>query len=1143
MPKYVKYQKPGMGIDIPRTPWRMGNFNEISFDGGKTWVSPSPYLVDQRYVGLFRGAFSVRKKAATSAQHWIGFSPSFPTQSGHTYICTFEVRNVLSAISYGRLITSKSASDTSFDITSYPLTANQTEYTRVWHTFVQSSEGTGRAYIDACPAVAGTDIQLDIRDLRYIDVTGIDSSKYTSIGNQDWYAIRTSLAAINMRTGHGLTRTGNVLSLDVASVDEIAEGASCKAVTADKLQSYLNNSNNYPAQPENLAKNPDPYSTTWATWKQTSPSQHPFGSMVIFEHISQTANAAWHLDSGSTTMASWINGISGKYIVSMDVFDTSEGTSTINLATYSNGTTSTITGCSRNTNYVKNKWIHLAILVTATTTFQLNIEIGHDGVEGKRKSFRMKNFKIYRVTDINANLYPAIGKGQTAFIQVTEPVYLSSNSVNYRKASVSDLIDGSTHKDYVVDNDSLSRAIMFGRARDVTCGALGFGRWKEISFDGGTSWQTITLNLLYSLQYDRKWRNGFSLRDSSSDTGQHWFGYSEPGGGKRFPTEPGHRYLFIVDARNSGAAITSGQVQRYSGESSPITNGTALPHTASQTAYTRLYSTFIYNSNASYDGRAWLDIYPAAANQVTRVDVSGWWHFDVTGMSTSDIVYLATLPSSKLNDIYFRYLIKEDAICPIKQIIDAGSASTLVIQPGRAYRLIASGTHTITTGEYIQDAVGEETHVEIITNGASVLQVNQPILLMDKIKLNAINNCTIIYINGKIKMYVDDVHQGYVVSVVSGQGENSLYYGLTKNLEGSLEYISFGGATDNKQIEVTGSAPTIFKPVSIIGNGREKTDVTFNGGITGTEQAFTASYITIRDFTWNGGTLNLSSAGLSGTVNITGGSINFNGVNSINGTITTDVGMNLQNNCTLYGNGSSIIGRNTYIYNRAKSGVTLNNITIRNVCFENSILNLYGARLYRETAHGVALGALLIRSNLTIVNCYLDGGGGTVIHSDSNYASISGTTFTNGTSFVGGSPSTIENCTFTNTAYFGYIGYGQKKTLINNRNLPNISSYSGSGNVITGVLVFDQYNGLIGKFTPTIAGCTVCITPNSTLDLRGNANAAAISGVVLKVGTISGNNITVTGSAKIINTSGTTYTISGSGTYINSNGTTDLTRS
>ena len=53
---------------------------------------------------------------------------------------------------------------------------------------------------------------------------------------------------------------------------------------------------------------------------------------------------------------------------------------------------------------------------------------------------------------------------------------------------------------------------------------------------------------------------------------------------------------------------------------------------------------------------------------------------------------------------------------------------------------------------------------------------------MDKIKLNAINNCTITYINGKIKMYVDDVHQGYVVSVVSGQGENSLYYGLTKDL-------------------------------------------------------------------------------------------------------------------------------------------------------------------------------------------------------------------------------------------------------------------------------------------------------------------------------------------------------------------------
>lgn len=1058
--KYVKYQKPGMGIDIPRVPWRIGNFNEISFDGGKTWVSPSPYINDQHYVGLFRGSFSVRKKAAVSAQHWIGFSPSFPTQSGHTYICTFEVRNVLSAISYGRLITSKSASDTSFDITSYPLTANQTEYTRVWHTFVQSSEGTGRAYIDACPAVAGTDIQLDIRDLRYIDVTGIDSSKYTSIGNQDWYAVRTSLDAMLVREGDGITRKGNLISLNTASEAEIASGDANKAITTDQLRAYVQHNDNYPTGLVNIAVNPTAYETTWATWKMTNASQHDVGGMKIFEWMSDTSGAgmAWHLDAGSAAMISWINGVSGKYIVSMDIKDMSEPGTTVNIGIYSAGTKSNITGVPSVTT-AKNRWEHIACLVTATGTFQINIE---HNIHRTNEHFTLllKNFNIYNVTNINSSYYPAIAKGQFPLLQGVEPVRITGRSISYSKASMSDVLTNTQNGRGVVDATTLNRVINFGRIRDVTCGALGFGLWKEISFDGGTTWQTITLALLYSLQYDHKWRNGFSLRNTSSTTGQHWFGYSEPAGGKRFPTEVGHTYLFIADVRNSGAAtLTKGQILQYSGASVVVSNGDALPHTANQTTYTRLYSTFNYNASGTYDGRAWLNIYPAVANSTVQVDVSGWWHFDITDLSSSDIYTLATLSAARLNDIYFRYFIQQESVSPISEVIDLGSMSAVSVQAGRVYRLTASGTHTISVGEYVSEAVGKETKLEIITNGVSVLQVNQPILLMDKIKLNAINNCTITYVNGKVKMHVDDVHQGYVVSVTSGQEYNSLYYGLTKNLEGSLEYISFGTATNDKQIEVTGVAPTIRKPISIIGNGRDKTDVTFNGGITGSEQPCYASYITIRNFTWNGGILYLSSVGLAGTVNVTGGSINLTNTNYIDADIVANVKIN--NGCRLYGSGSIDIGTNTL---GSYTDLTINGVS------------LYSWKNGNPT------------------KCFYCGG---------NATTIGNCKMTKGAIVISGSSAYAKSCEFS---------YGQLNTAT------GMHAYSDGrieaedclvkGNTSYYDTVFASYGGRM-----TIRNCI--ITGNTTISGDAPGICAHVNGYIEVFGTTVSNNVAVTYGAGI----------------------------
>ena len=1014
MSDIIEIRNPNYGFDIVQAPKGYGNWNEISFKGvAGGWLNPGIYVNNQAYAKLFLKEFSIRKKSATSGQqHWIGFSPSFPTQAGHIYICTLEVRNRLSALNNGRLVTAKDAAG-GYDLTYYPWTANQTEYTRIWHTFVQASEGTGRAYIDAYPAVNGTDIQLDIRNLRYFDVTGVDPAYYEAIARLDYYAIRTSLEAVKFRTMPGITRKGNLLSLDTASETDIAEGVSCKAVTADKLKAYVNNSSNYPSSLYNLAKDPSPYETAWATWKQTSPVQHPFGDMVIFEHISQTANASWHLDSGSSTMAAWIGGVSGKYIVSMDIFDTSEGNSYVNTYAYSNGTPSAISGCSMDTGYVKNKWVHIAMLVTATATFQINMNIISTGVSagvaGLKMSFRMRNFKIYRVTDVNASLYPAIAKGQGPLLQGVTPIRITGRSISYSKAAMWEVLANTQNRHCVVDATALNRAINFGRVRDVTCGALGFGLWKEISFDGGTTWQTITLDLLYSLQYDYKWRNGFSLRNSSSTTGQHWFGFSEPANGKRFPTEVGHRYVFIVDARNSGAAtLSKGQVLQYSGASVTMTNGDALPHTANQTTYTRLYSTFIYNANAGSDGRAWLDIYPNVTGQVVQVDVSGWWHFDVTGMPDNDVATLATFSAARLNDIYFRYLIQKESVSPISEVIDLGSNTSVNIEAGRAYRLTASNsTYTLRAVNVPVGFKGEDAHITISTSASSVIQTVAPISLMGKILPSSLNYCTVTFDDGVARLYVDKSSAGYIVVYAeSTYDDGGLCYGITRSNASNQEYILFADVTNDVQI-YSPSAENTTKSIILVGNGTGKTNISFSGNNLKVTQGITVKQATLKDVNVTGGMVTLSDARLDGTVRLSGGSVTLEKYTQLDSNIIGS-GIVVNNNSIIRGSGTVDLNQQGHI---TCIGCTLDGITIENGKFAG-----YGGGFWGDNTS-----AEQHTLNCTIRGCSASasGGGFSYRYKYGSIVNVSVYGCTSGTyggafeiSHTGrsGNPTTVSNC-------------------------------------------------------------------------------------------------------------------------------------
>ena len=1042
MPQIVEVRNPNLGIDIVHAPHGYGLWDGISFKGvAGGWLNPGSYVNHQEHAKLFLREFSLKKANATVAEHWLGYSGNsyFPVTSGHTYLVTGEFRNAGAACGASNLVFYSGTYGSSLN---FPGGANQTAYTRIWHTFEASYS---RFYVHLYPAVAGTTIQLDIRNLRYFDVTGVDPAYYEAIARLDYYAIRTSLEAIKLRTTHGVTRKGNLLSLDTTTnADEVAAGTPYKAVTANALTTYINNSDNYPKGLVNIAVNPTAYETTWAIWKMVNASQHDVGGMKIFEWMSDTSGAdmSWHLNAGSAAMTSWINGVSGKYIVSMDIKDMSEPGTTVSIGIYSAGTKSNITGVPSNTT-AKNRWEHIACLVTATGTFQINID---HTIHRTNEHFTLllKNFNIYNVTNINSSYYPAIAKGQFPLLQGVEPVRITGRSISYSKASMSDVLTNTQNGRCVVDATVLNRVINFGRIRDVTCGALGFGLWKEISFDGGTTWQTLTLALLYSLQYDHKWRNGFSLRNTSSTTGQHWFGYSEPAGGKRFPTEVGHTYLFIADVRNSGAAtLSKGQITQSSGASVVVSNGDALPHTANQTTYTRLYSTFNYNASGTYDGRAWLDIFPAVSNSTVQVDVSGWWHFDITDLSSSDIYTLATLSAARLNDIYFRYFIQQESVSPISEIIDLGSVSAVVIDAGRNYKLNATaGSHTITVASIPSGVLGEDAHISIATSASGTVTASG-MKLMGKIRPNAINHCTIKYENGVAKLFVDDADYGYVVTDAMDTGDGSLYFGLSNMSSMGISCITFSKALDNTTVHCSGDATISSKPVLLLGNGENVTHVSFDNNSISPTQNITVSNMTFGDITLTSGIMTLDNSVPTGTIKLNGGSISFSGYQRMYADITGSA-VSISNNSIIVGPGSINLnktGRLTAI------GCTLDDLTISNGKSGN-----YGGGFWGDNTQTTQ-----ITRNCSIIGCSASasGGGFSYRNKAGSIVNVSVTACTSGS--YGGGFETSHNNQWA-------AGFND----VTNVHVLNCLAVNGGGICI--------YNNRTNLSNSTIIGCTATST-------------------------------------------------------------------
>ena len=184
---YVYNNDVGINKDVTSIGHGVGGWTEISYDGGTTWSSINNNILRADTSERFRAAFSLRSTNATSVEPWYGYSISpygylhpIANIAGRKYLVVCDVRNSGAALKNTRL----AAYNPSASTMTFPSTANQTAYTRVYGVF---SGDTARCFIDAYANATGTSIRLDVKNWRQFDVTGWTDAQITALATKENY--------------------------------------------------------------------------------------------------------------------------------------------------------------------------------------------------------------------------------------------------------------------------------------------------------------------------------------------------------------------------------------------------------------------------------------------------------------------------------------------------------------------------------------------------------------------------------------------------------------------------------------------------------------------------------------------------------------------------------------------------------------------------------------------------------------------------------------------------------------------------------------------------------------------------------------------------------------------------------------------
>lgn len=199
------------------------------------------------------------------------------------------------------------------------------------------------------------------------------------------------------------------------------------------------------------------------------------------------------------------------------------------------------------------------------------------------------------------------------------------------------------------------------------------------------------------------------------------------------------------------------------------------------------------------------------------------------------------------------------------------TGETMTMQAGRAFSadVAAAGTLTLNSEQVGTSAYGEVGLIDVHLGNAASVSVGPNIVLIDGFTSSARNICEVQFIDGlaivkPLTVIADPLVVGYYVTLTTGTGSGSLYYGLADTTE---DEIYFDASTDGTACDFGGVAVGTDKLIT--GNGITSTTVSgaVDCGVYGT----TVTALNLSGSTITGGTMTILDAGApGGTVQLEG---------------------------------------------------------------------------------------------------------------------------------------------------------------------------------------------------------------------------------------------------------------------------------
>lgn len=451
-------------------------------------------------------------------------------------------------------------------------------------------------------------------------------------------------------------------------------------------------------------------------------------------------------------------------------------------------------------------------------------------------------------------------------------------------------------------------------------------------------------------------------------------------------------------------------------------------------------------------------------------------------------------------------IIAKTAIQAFQPITELGSASTVSLKSGGAYRLFAvSGNHYLTVTDVPADKYGMDAHMELFIGNTSLIHVYDPLILMDALIPNAVNDCVIKFRDGTARMFVEDHAYGYVVTVAGGTDGTdfggSLYRGLT---EADNSYISFANSL-NGQTVILPETATINRAVNVVGNGY--TETVISGGISCTSKT-TFSNLGMNGVSVLGGTATLGDVFIpsGATVSVSGGGLAVEKVTGDGGTI--DLG---GTHVTVSAGGSAIISGAVFAGGSASSGGAF---LLDRATLAMSDTTISGCSASSGGAMFLARGSVLSAARVA----FLDNQAETFYHinienSDAEFSSCTQSGGAAGALYIqavgAGSSATA---TITDCEFSSLIKVNAAATVLNIAGTNTLATVNGAGSV---TISSGASINLASSIAPS--GGVTFEQGGATIIPGGTASLAY---------TLGGMTVPQLGNANVVNLSGTYVTIS-----------------